>query len=1576
MKTSLYKRILSALLAVIALAGCVFMVGFTAGEDFCITHDGAPVNALSLPKNEKITVSAAGLPDGAQYQWQINIPGSDTWVDIYGQNEANLGLSYALLGSMLDENGLACVRCAAVGEGEESAYTEALSVAVTDYEVVVSAVSQRAPEIEIGIAPTDEISEESAEEPTENPVIIELTSEAQAIPAAAVPNPEDTEIVSVTIEYHYVDRHDVVGEMVMDPYVARIKKGDPLNVVIPCRVFPGYEILLGGSYEGISLDTQKNELTVSLSSVSEDTVYRLHYKEILVPYFARFFMQNVYNDLYTEKTDVLTEEQKEAMKGYAGEQPDDSKIHPEVPGFSVLFHQPDKISADGSTVFEVYYDRNYYLVNFDLDGGFGTAPVYARYETSFTVAAPTKPGYQFMGWQLVSGSVPEDAEKDGNGLVKKIPASSLNYKAVWKTVNTTYSVVYWKENAEDNGYTFWGVDTKTTVSGSRVNGTDDIPQSIHNGEKNYFKFNNVLSDKDVLVEGDGSTVVNVYYTRNYYTITFKAPGKCTIPAGHTHTDACYNYVCVGNHSHTAECLVCELTPHTHSAACCTLENHVHSAECCSLDEHAKHDSSCCVVTVHAAHNAGCCTLEEHTHSWGCIFGCDKTEHTHGNGNCSCATPIHTHGDGKCSCDTPIHTHGDGKCDCDQHVHSEGGCTCALTEHKHGSACYNCGSSEHTHTDACKRLICRLETGHTHSSNCNNSSRTNTVKTVTRKYQASLDDIWHHGDGEFGLQDDNGVIYDSGDRWSPSDSSYYNQVLVYIANMPADDFTLTRNTSSNKTRTMYYYLQVLPGEEYDSTYDGRNYKLINTIYANYGMITEKEDFFDIKGYKKYASDPEFSGGQIGDRYTTAKFYYNRIVDHYLQFSNNGEMLDDRQKHGLMYGEALKDYSFDPPYPGNLEPNAYVFDQWYTSSGFYEGTEVDWDSLTMPEDDLLLYARWLPVTYDVYFYMDYEHLVDGEHYAEILDTPHGAKMESSISFTPSHSNKNYQFVGWFYIDGEGDKVAFNPSEMAVRQELHLYAEWSTKVVRQYTVSYAEGVWNEETGTIEPKTGDAYRALSADTTGYAFEAATRTFTAKPENQLENLSQEEWSNSIWVPHTNSHSILMKADNNENVFTFWYVPKTNIPYSVRYMDAATGERVVVDGVKKEDKVVDPNSDAVVTEQFIYVPGYIPDAFHKTLVLSAKDEENIITFYYTKDDSYEDDNDDGEPDQQSARYLIVHYIEEQNGSYSAYTTDDLIAVVGTEVSVTELAIPGFTFDHGSPHTRKKDGKNEVYGTVTTGAEGSEALKLELYYSRNKYSYTVEYLDEETRQSVSPTKVTGKDYRFDEVVTETAIKDIKGYDLFGSETQTLKISATESLNKITFLYTPKAKVVNYFAVCKVPGETGYGYPMTTSEYKEINGTTAVANPGFRFVGWYADEDCTMELTKDPFYKPSQFEEDVYEYNYYALFVPITLTITQTSGSGTTMGNDSGVYQVLRENGSVLTTVMLTGSESVTVRRVPAGKYTVQELTGNWTWTYEDVAAQSADLTTANGATVTFTRTAEDPDWLHGENHAEAQINKTN
>ena len=149
--------------------------------------------------------------------------------------------------------------------------------------------------------------------------------------------------------------------------------------------------------------------TVKPASVSEDVTINVVYKPTNVDYTVIHYQQNVDNDMYREV-------ERETKQGLTNSQvPESAKSYE---GFYSLIYERPNIAADGSTVIEVYYDRYYYLMTFDLDGGYGTEPIYARYGASIgAITEPTKPGYAFAGWDKT--------------IPTTMPAANTSYKASW-----------------------------------------------------------------------------------------------------------------------------------------------------------------------------------------------------------------------------------------------------------------------------------------------------------------------------------------------------------------------------------------------------------------------------------------------------------------------------------------------------------------------------------------------------------------------------------------------------------------------------------------------------------------------------------------------------------------------------------------------------------------------------------------------------------------------------------------------------------------------------------------------------------------------------------------------------------------------------------------------------------------------------------------------------------------------------------------------------------------------------------------------------------------------------------------
>ena len=163
----------------------------------------------------------------------------------------------------------------------------------------------------------------------------------------------------------------------------------------------------------------------------------------------------------------------------------------------------DSVTINGQNVTLYAKVEKGYWITFDANGGSYTAPVF--YANGATAAAPvtnpTLPGYSFDGWYL-------DKECKNPADFSKITTSTTVY-AGWKAADTTYTVIHWQENADDNGYSYVESETKQGASGKQTAAT----------AKSYLGFTAQTITQETIA-GDGSTIVNVYYKRNVYDIKF------------------------------------------------------------------------------------------------------------------------------------------------------------------------------------------------------------------------------------------------------------------------------------------------------------------------------------------------------------------------------------------------------------------------------------------------------------------------------------------------------------------------------------------------------------------------------------------------------------------------------------------------------------------------------------------------------------------------------------------------------------------------------------------------------------------------------------------------------------------------------------------------------------------------------------------------------------------------------------------------------------------------------------------------------------------------------------------------
>ncbi|MBR2987258.1 MAG: InlB B-repeat-containing protein [Clostridia bacterium] len=1478
-------------------------------DGIAITHEGRPVTSLTVSESEKLTVSAGNNRSAATYQWQILDPeNASRYVDILDAKGRDLSLTYALIGNMLTADGKAVVRCA-ITEGAVVSYTVPLTVTLS-YEI-----KDELPEI--------------------------VTRPVSPLGASGS---ETLETFSIVINYLF-DNNAIAFE----PYGATVAKGSSFSATVPSPTVVGYAPFrrVGDDY------IDATSVVLDYTDIQSNIVINVIYEPTLVNFYVHHHLQDLLDDAYSPTYDIIT--QGQALTGSTV--PDGLALtEAELPGFKALAYEKMTVAADGSTVVEIRYDRNYYLIDFNMNGGFGTEPVYTRYGMTVGANHPVRHGYVFDGWELVSynGRTPTTAEAsqfDINAAMITVPNANLTYRARWITQETTYTMVFWQENAENDSFSYWGyLPDLPAMSGSYVSGADRISEVAGIDDEEYFTFHSERTDKNVLVEGDGSTVVNVYYTRNRYQLTIVAPGLCTIETNHTHGDSCYQAYCNKGHvhdstcqatlicptpehtAHTDACIICGKTEHTHTSACCGLSEHTHTSSCWSnvgtrqnstpigapsspVDGQIyRRNSSNRYIYIKGSwyrynRNVANGTIVDPT----CGY---DTEHTHGVSGCQCALSEHTHTDA-CYKDT-LHTHED-------HCYS-----------------YSCGEDQHIHTDACYVLICGIPEGHTHSSTCNSQSRNNTVKIIYKKYQQSLSDVWP-------MVDDNGKVYDDGQRWTPSGSTAYTQVLVYIDYMPGDDFTLTVSTANYNTFTMNYYLEVLSGEAYDVSYQNRYFKLYTTVKANYNYITKAEDFFDIFGYTQLASDPAFSGTQISYNSTqngNVNFYYTRVVDHKLEFNNNGDVITDKTVTGIPFGAGLSAYDFVPDYPLTLEPNAFSFAGWYTSPGCFDGTEVDWNTLTMPIGDLMLYAKWEPIKHTVKVYKD-ANLTE-----QIGATQSVYHNEFAASPHETVENGNYIFQGWFYqetVGGETVEKAFVFTGIPVTKDLNIYAKWSSHVSVNYTVHY------KLHGTDTP--------IADDTVGSAIAGNNLTFYAKAGSELYTGYEVGY-----YPLTNSHTITMSVDGTHE-FTFYYVFVESMPYLVRYVDE-NGTSVL------PDKKVTDNNLSVVTETFVRVEKMMPDAYQKRLVLVASGEDsdkdgildaNVITFHYASDEEH-------------AYYRVVHYIENiQGGTYREYRSVDTVGEIGKTYTVDAITLTGFRFVpektliNQSPVTA-----SDTSISATLGADG---MLIEFYYDRNDVTYTVKYLDSVTKAELYTATVgTGM---FGEQIVQYA-KNLSGlgYTLVSENVKTLALSMNSDQNLIEFLYTESTVSLKYEILGNIDSGT---LSITSENVQAITGTPTGSLPipsaRYHFVGWFTDTACQSPV--DPSWVdadhrlvPQKAADTIWKDGtvFYAKFEPnytdFTISVSNTSSVDTPQ---AFLFRVKGVAGTPTETVDLTvtvlDNSYVTVTTLPIGSYTVTEMT-DWSWRYENPATERSVTLTVDAANnlLAFDNTREHTHWLDGNAHS--------
>ena len=178
----------------------------------------------------------------------------------------------------------------------------------------------------------------------------------------------------------------------------------------------------------------------------------------------------------------------------------------------------DSVTINGQNVTLYAKVEKGYWITFDANGGSYTAPVfYANGTAAAAPAEPSKPGFKFAGWYL-------DEALETKAIFDNIKANTTVY-AKWNAASAKYTVIHWWENANDDDYSYHeseelygnaGEMTSAAAKTYTVEGTDVLGQKV---TSNKVFTAEMITQKTIA--GDGSTIVNVYYKRATYTLTFR-----------------------------------------------------------------------------------------------------------------------------------------------------------------------------------------------------------------------------------------------------------------------------------------------------------------------------------------------------------------------------------------------------------------------------------------------------------------------------------------------------------------------------------------------------------------------------------------------------------------------------------------------------------------------------------------------------------------------------------------------------------------------------------------------------------------------------------------------------------------------------------------------------------------------------------------------------------------------------------------------------------------------------------------------------------------------------------------------
>ena len=806
-----------------------------------------------------------------------------------------------------------------------------------------------------------------------------------SVPFGGIASPVNAAEDTVTVTVNYV--YESNNAMVAQPYTAQIEKGSAFRKTLEIPKLFNYSIPTDqavGLGEGIALQkdnaTGNYTLQFDLDAVQENVTVTLYYVAGTAKYTVYHYYQNLEDNQYA--LDPMIVELEGDIDAYT------RAVANHKPGYRCKGIPQTTIAADGSTKVEIYYDREYYTVTFDVNGGIdGPEPIYAKYGTTFDISKvkePKREGYLCLGWS---------PELTGTVTIEK----SMTYVAQWEAEkeHADYTIVLWGQNANDDEYSY--------LSSHQAWG--------HVGHE-------VTWDPEIEIS-------------------------------HVHTDKCWELTCgKKEHTHTAECL--KNCPHTHDLTCYGLNANASSVNPNENTEWWNRSKPETYFEQLGLEDGYLYHDDENAQLLSADFYYLRLNGKYYSLTAALFNKLKGDQVGQTTDGTPNnpdyykYSINQAGISC-THTHVATCYSCGMEAHDHDDTCgtLTCGLSEtpkaYMSDIQPDSKLWDYERSDTVTVAADGSSVLNvyfTRKVFTLQFRKANTNSNDFGTinarwGKNIADEYNAIVKKAGSSFWSENRNASGPYTNYIGVMPQRNITYYRYMPDGSgTSTMTYYAEDLNG----------TYQVIFTLtFKGTGYQVTDEDRYEFEGFT-------YDHGTVnGEDCDGAAFYYKRNT-YSLEFYSASQNATDK-KHTVKYQAPLSPYAYTPTAkPGTLESNAF-FVGWYQNPEC-TGEPYDLAAHTMPNANKALYAKWVNGLYTVRTYTDetMQTLYTYEGYTGVQEN---IEKYTLATAPKDPSNPPMVFIGWFYRAGETEKpFSFT---MPITRHYALYPKYAVPAAVTYLVHY---------------------------------------------------------------------------------------------------------------------------------------------------------------------------------------------------------------------------------------------------------------------------------------------------------------------------------------------------------------------------------------------------------------------------------------------------------------------------------------------------------------------------------------------